>query len=133
MNYSTIKITTTQAEDILLKLFNIKGTAKELPGELDFNFRIKVEGSYQYILKVSRPDENEDYLDFQQKLLQFIEDKNKTLVSPKVIKDLHGNSISEIIDEHDTKRKVRLLSWSEIEKVSRFNRFSFVKGQPCCY
>ncbi|CAL2102092.1 Peptidase M23 [Tenacibaculum sp. 190130A14a] len=111
MNYNTIKITTTQAEAILLKLFNIKGAAKELPGELDFNFRIKVEGNYQYILKVSRPEENEGYLDFQQKLLQFIEQKNETSVSPKVIKDLEGNSISEIIDNHGRKRKVRLLTW----------------------
>ena len=45
MNYNTIKITTTQAEAILLKLFNIEGVAKELPGELDFNFRIKVDGN----------------------------------------------------------------------------------------
>lgn len=31
------------SENILLKLFDIKGTAKELSDEVDFNFRIKVE------------------------------------------------------------------------------------------
>ena len=40
MNYDKIKITAEQAENILLQEFNINGTAKELPGEVDFNFRI---------------------------------------------------------------------------------------------
>lgn len=111
MNYTTIKIDTKQAETILLKLFNIKGIAKELPGEVDFNFRIKVEDHYQYILKISRPEEDENYLDFQQKLLQFVEENGESLISPKVVKDIHGNSISEIIDDNRQKRKVRLLTW----------------------
>ena len=38
-----------------------------------FNFRIKVENSEEYVLKISRPDEDEAYLDFQQKIIQYIE------------------------------------------------------------
>ncbi|OSY86831.1 peptidase M23 [Tenacibaculum holothuriorum] len=111
MDYTTIKIDTIQAEAILLELFDVKGTAKELPGEVDFNFRIKIKDEYRYILKISRPEEDEDYLDFQQKLLQFVEQKGEHLISPKVIKDKNGNSISEIIDANGNKRKVRLLTW----------------------
>ena len=87
MNYTQIKISIQQAEKILFDLYNIKGTASELPGEVDFNFRIKTGDSEGYILKISRPNEDENYLDFQQQLLQHVEKNGQTLIAPKVIKD----------------------------------------------
>lgn len=135
MEYNKIKITPSQAENILLELFDIKGTASHLPGELDFNFRIKVEGEEGYILKVSRPDENENYLDFQQQLLQFADLNGNNLTTPKVIKDKNGNTISEITDEEGHPRKVRLLSWISGRVWSSVNpqlddlRFSL--GEQC--
>ncbi len=111
MNYNTIKVTTNQAENILWELFNIKGTASQLPGEVDFNFRIKIENEDKYILKISRPNEDEDYLDFQQKLLQYVEDKGQDLIAPRVVKDKEGKLISSIIDDFGNERKVRMLSW----------------------
>ncbi len=111
MNYNTIKITTNQAENILWELFNIKGTASSLPGEVDFNFRIKIENKAQYILKISRPNEDENYLDFQQRLLQYVEAKDQYLNAPRVVKDKEGNLISSITDDFGNERKVRMLSW----------------------
>ena len=57
MLYQNIKIDANKAEQILFEKFKIEGTAKELPGEIDFNFKIKSTNE-QYILKISRPDEN---------------------------------------------------------------------------
>jgi len=111
MNYNNLKISVQQAEKIALQLYNIEGVVSELPGELDFNFRIKVENNDGYILKISRPNENENYLDFQQKLLQFIEDNKVHLMTPKVINDTLENSVSEILDAYGKQRKVRLLTW----------------------
>lgn len=111
MTYDNLKITIQQAEDMLFNLFKIKGKASALPGEVDFNFRIKVENSEGYILKISRPNEDEGYLDFQQKLLQYVEANGQNLIAPKVIKDKEGNAISEITDTFGKQRKVRLLSW----------------------
>ncbi len=111
MNYDNLKISNQQAEDILLEIFNIKGSVSELPGEVDFNFRIKIENGDGYILKISRPNEDERYLDFQQKLLQFVEVNGQNLIAPKVIADVNGTSISEITDAFGNKRKVRLFSW----------------------
>ena len=70
MNYNNLKITNQQAEHILYNWFNLKAKVEEIPGEIDFNLRIKVENKEGYILKISRPKENEDYLDFQQKLFK---------------------------------------------------------------
>ncbi|MCF7567071.1 aminotransferase class III-fold pyridoxal phosphate-dependent enzyme [Sabulilitoribacter arenilitoris] len=111
INYCELQINTQQAENILFNLFNIKGHASALPGEVDFNFRIKIAHEEGYILKISRPDENENYLDFQQKLLQYCEAQGNNLIAPKVVADINGNAISEIIDDYGNKRKVRLLSW----------------------
>ncbi|WP_163514750.1 aminotransferase class III-fold pyridoxal phosphate-dependent enzyme [Gelidibacter japonicus] len=111
MNYDNLKISNQQAEDILFKLFQIKGKATALPGELDFNFRIKVDNGPGYILKISRPNENENYLDFQQQLLQFVADHGRNLMAPKVISDTNGNAISKITDDFGKERHVRLLSW----------------------
>jgi len=111
MDYNTVKIATEEAEKILFKIYKIKGTATKLPGELDFNFRIKIENEEGYVLKISRPNENENYLDFQQKLLQYVQNNGQNLIAPKVINDIKGQSFSEITDAKGIKRKVRLLTW----------------------
>ncbi len=135
MQYDALKITTQQAEDILFKLFNIKGKASELPGEVDFNFRIKIKNEEGYILKISRPDEDENCLDFQQKLLQHVATNGSNLIAPKVIHDTNGNTISSITDASGNKRNVRLLSWVSGRVLSAVNpqlgslRFSL--GEQC--
>lgn len=121
MEYSAIKINTGQAENILFELYNIKGKAFELPGELDFNFRIKVDNSEGYVLKISRPDEDESYLDFQQKILQHIEASTKEINAPKVISDNNGNAVSEFTDKTKNNRKVRLLTWVSGRVLSSVN------------
>ena len=135
MNYNNLKISTEQAENILFELFNIKGIASSLPGEVDFNFRIKIENKEGYILKISRPDENENYLDFHQKLLQHIELKNDNLIAPKVINDKSGDAISEFKDEFGNLRKVRLLTWISgriwNDVNPQLNDLRFSLGEQC--
>jgi len=110
-DYSNIRVTTKMAERIVRDHYGIEGIANSLPGEIDFNFRIKTKDGEGYILKISRPGENENYLDFQQKLLQYISDNGADLIAPKVIHDIKGNSISEITDAEGRIRKIRLLTW----------------------
>ncbi|MCL6267739.1 aminotransferase class III-fold pyridoxal phosphate-dependent enzyme [Flagellimonas myxillae] len=111
MDYQALKITSTQAEGIVKQLFNISGEAHPLPGEVDFNFRIKVPEGAGYILKVSRADEEVSYLEYQQALLQYVVEKDKGIISPQVIKDVDGKVISEYTDDNGNIRKVRLLTW----------------------
>jgi 4-aminobutyrate aminotransferase-like enzyme/Ser/Thr protein kinase RdoA (MazF antagonist) len=135
MEYNQIKISAKQAEEILFNLYNIKGTASELPGEVDFNFRIKVENSEGYILKISRPNEDENYLDFQQQLLQHVELNDQHLIAPKVIKNKNDAATPSITDAFGKERKVRLLTWISGRVWSSVNpqldslRFSL--GEQC--
>ncbi len=99
------------AEDIVLEHYGIKGNAGILPGEIDFNFRIKVKDGPGFILKISRPGEDVGYLDFQQKILQHISDNTENLIAPKVINDFQGNILTTITDANGENRKIRLLTW----------------------
>ena len=110
-DYNTLKITEATAEQIVLDNYDIVGQASQLPGEIDFNFRIKVHGGDGYILKISRPDAQAEYLEFQQQLLLYVEKKAKNVVSPLAIKDVKGNCLTSIDDEKGNQRQVRLLTW----------------------
>ena len=135
MNYSEVLITTKQAEDILFTLFNIKGKASKLPGEIDFNFKIKSDRGDEYLLKISRPEEDENYLDFQQKLLQHLEENKLGLIIAKVVKGKNDLGSSVFKDQFGKQRKVRLLTWISGRVWSNVNpqlddlRFSL--GEQC--
>ena len=111
MMHNQIKTNAIQAEKILLDVYNISGTATILPGEIDANFKIKVDGKNQYILKISPENTDELELDFQQKILTFLSDKNPTLNAPKIVLDKNNKAISVISLDEKTTLKVRLLTW----------------------
>jgi 4-aminobutyrate aminotransferase-like enzyme/Ser/Thr protein kinase RdoA (MazF antagonist) len=105
------QISTKRAEEILFELFDIKGNASRLPGEIDINFRIKIKNEEGYILKISRPDEDQEYYDFQKDILQFIEKQGGNIIAPRVISDKFGKCNSRIKNGLGEERNVRLLTW----------------------
>lgn len=109
-NVST-HISLEQAKEILLDLFNIKGSLTKLPGETDLNFQVVTENKSDYILKISQQDDNLDYLDLQQSLLQYLQTNKRNINAPRIIKDVSNNTISSFMDSHGNKRYVRLLTW----------------------
>lgn len=111
MDYKKIQITADEAVTIAQENFNVQGSAKKLPGEIDFNFKISGTNGEAFILKISRPDENKEYLDFQQQLLQYVATNAKGIGSPLIIPDTAGNTISQFQDRSGQTRMVRFLSW----------------------
>jgi 4-aminobutyrate aminotransferase-like enzyme/Ser/Thr protein kinase RdoA (MazF antagonist) len=110
MEYQDLKITFSEAKKILLSLFNISGSISELPGDVDFNFRVKVTGKDGYILKISRPNQDEGYLNFQQEILQHLSTYSH-ITAPKTIKSNQGKVTATYTDTNGHSRKVRLLTW----------------------
>lgn len=110
-NYKSLMISLSDATDLVAKLFNVKGVASQLDGEIDFNFKIECANKDWYILKISRPNESFAYLDFQQELLQFAIQNAEGIIVPTVILDQKGKAISQIVDQHGQTRFVRLLTW----------------------
>lgn len=112
VDYLSIQIKEEQAAHIVQELYNIKGEVTALPGEIDFNFRIKNKNE-SYLLKISRPDANEDYIDFQHKIIDFVYQSETQINSPKTIADINGHFISKWWDADGNDRSVRLLSWMD--------------------
>jgi len=110
MEYQDLKISISQAEEILAALYDIHGNLSELPGDVDFNFRVKVDHGDGYILKVSRPNQDEDYLNFQQAILLHLEN-HPEITAPQTIKSKDGKITTEYQDPKGNIRKVRLLTW----------------------
>ncbi|MCK4992428.1 MAG: phosphotransferase, partial [Bacteroidales bacterium] len=108
--YSHISITDRQAVNIASDLFGIKGVAVSFPGWIDFNFRID-SGGKSYLLKVSRPEADLEYLGFQNEILQHVAESDTDIESPVTLPDVHGNFISEFTDHKGNPRKVRMLTW----------------------
>ena len=113
MNFTFETLTIQDAENILFTLYNINGTASKLPGEIDANFKITVDDSPSFILKIAPKDVEILELDFQTKILQHLEQKNSEILLPKVILDKNGKAISEVSSKDKNTYKVRLLNFIE--------------------
>ena len=111
MNLQVHKMTTKQAEKILFETYTIVGKASLLPGEIDTNFKIQIDGKDAYILKISPENSDEHELDFQQSILAFLADKNTAVIAPKIVLDTNHKTISTISLDAKTTLKVRLLTW----------------------
>ena len=111
MNSNNYIVSTEEAEKILFEIYNITGEASKLPGEIDANFKIKIDKKNRYILKISAKNTDKNELDFQQKILQYLTDKNTSLITPKVILDKNKKTTSTISINGKSNLQVRLLSW----------------------
>jgi len=111
-SYPHHKLTEKQAEYISSTLFGATGKAHPLPGEVDFNFKIKAEKE-SFLLKVSRPDADPGYLEYQQALLQHISEGDQNVKSPAPLPDKKGKLVSMYTDDSGQVLPVRLLTWIE--------------------
>ncbi len=119
-NYLSIKITEDQAVQIAYDAYGIRGEAHPLPGELDFNFKIKSQ-SESYLMKVSRPGSSTEHIEFQQSLLQYINTESDQVNVPVPIPDTKGNPLCHFTDPMGEPRIVRMLSWIEGRLWSEVN------------
>ncbi|RLD23660.1 MAG: peptidase M23, partial [Bacteroidetes bacterium] len=118
-DYLAVQVTTIQALEIAIKIYHLEGEILALPGDEDFNFRIK-DKEESYILKVSRPNADLAYLEYQQELLTYLKTDSQS-ITPAPIPDVEGNKISTITDSSGKTRLVRLLSWIDGRLWSSIN------------
>lgn len=137
-NYTNIQITASEAAQIALERYQLDGEISPLPGELDFNFKLKTKEEV-FLLKISRPDADEQEIDFQEKILQWVAEHGKNITSPQLFKDKEGHYISKVVDGKGQTRLVRLLSfipgrlWSSVNPQNKNLLYSLGKeaGKLC--
>lgn len=110
MNYTDIQISSEEAAQILEVIYGLKARVKELPGEIDFNFYCVTAEDEKLVLKVSRPEEQEQFLDFQKCITEHLAD-NAALNTSRIVRSLDGSLLPIYMDRQGIQRKVRVLSW----------------------
>ncbi len=114
-------MTLLQAERIAFEVFNIKGFAKQLPGEIDLNFLIAVNKDEKYVLKVESAARNLDNLELQNAALNHLATKEIPIQFPKVIANKNGQAITAYTTENGQQVYLRLLTWVEGRLLAKVN------------
>ena len=114
-------MTTIQAADIVSNIFNIRGNAQTLPGEIDLNFLITVNPSEKYVLKVESTTRSLVNLQLQNEMLQHLAQKKIPLKIPRLVVNKHGEDITEYTTSTGQNVYLRLLTWVEGRLLAKVN------------
>ncbi|HLJ46872.1 MAG TPA: aminotransferase class III-fold pyridoxal phosphate-dependent enzyme [Bryobacteraceae bacterium] len=76
-------------------------SAVELPSERDQNFRLTEAGGHEFVLKIANSEEKPEFLDLQNRMLEFLAGAGTGLQFPRLIPARSGESNAQ----------VRLLTW----------------------
>ena len=105
---------TDEAVSIAADKYAIHASAHPLVSDRDQNFRLDAQDSKRYTLKISNQAEQERVVDFQNRALIHIENKDALLSLPRVVTDLDGQ-LHCSIQKNDNMHFVRVLSWVDGE------------------
>ena len=120
------QVTTAEAERIAARLYSLNVSAAPLPSERDQNFLLSVsaaslqglpgEPDYddaRFVLKIANSEEAFEILELQNRLIQFLGDRDMSLMFPRVVLTVAGNDIARIKTENGHEHFVRLFTWLE--------------------
>jgi 4-aminobutyrate aminotransferase-like enzyme/Ser/Thr protein kinase RdoA (MazF antagonist) len=110
--YNKIKIDSEEAAIILDEFYGLKGRISAQAGEIDFNFKVATE-SGSFLLKVSRPNADNDYLAFQEALLDQLTASDALPHYPQIILTKKKTKSANYEDKNGELRVVRVLNWIE--------------------
>ncbi|MFT6808766.1 MAG: 4-aminobutyrate aminotransferase-like enzyme/Ser/Thr protein kinase RdoA (MazF antagonist) [Saprospiraceae bacterium] len=109
--FKDLVVSEAQAASLAKEYFNLNVSAKVLPGEVDFNFKLSGIDGTSYLLKVSRDDTSLKELQFQQSIIEHLSAQSLPFAIPSMLPNKRGAYITSLIDVHGTKRRLRLQSW----------------------
>ena len=96
---------------ILKENYGLSGELAQLEGEIDNNLKIQTAQGDIFMLKIYGSDRDNQFLDFQEKILLYLSDNFKKPVVPKIIKTTNGNLSTIFKDDKGDKRNIKLFSW----------------------
>lgn len=99
------------ASAIVLSLYGLHTESQPLPGERDYNFRLRTTTGETFVLKIAPAGEPEDVLDLQNKALAHLAASDSSLLVPRVHPLSTGETIATVTDRNGVAHFVRLLSY----------------------
>ena len=119
--FSDLLVSEEKAVSLSHEYFDLQVEAKILPGEVDFNFRLRTADGTTYLLKVSRDDTSIEELQFQESLMTHLFKNDLPFSIPSLISNNQGDFITSLIDDQGIKRWIRLQSWVEGRMLADVN------------
>jgi len=107
------------AQDLVLKLWNIKGLAMELPSERDQNFQLHAGSGADYILKIANALEKKEVLELQVLAIRHLARTVRGYNWTEIIKTSSREDIATADGRGGTKHFVRLLTFLPGEFLSK--------------
>ena len=80
-----MKISISHVKKIVKDLYSIEGRLSVLPGEIDFNYKLKTSEGLSFVLKIAPSNCNIEYLEFQQNILQYLNQQSTQKELPKAV------------------------------------------------
>ena len=100
-----------EAQAIVLKLWNLTSTARELPSERDLNFHIRAENGPEFVLKISNSREKREVLELQVQAIRHLARHVPDYSWTELLKTESGEDIATVEHREGTKHLVRLMSY----------------------
>src|SRR6266480_1475969 len=104
------RIALDDAARIAADLYGLNTTVSTLPSERDQNFFLQTESGERYVLKIANAEEDFDFLNFQNELIQFLAARQIDLKFPRIAPTRAGKNIASITTPDSQKHFVRLLT-----------------------
>lgn len=87
--------TSSKASEIAREYFNLIAKATKLDGYADENFHLKVDSGEEFLLKISK-DIDRNQLDFQNKILEYLSEKDLPFQTSEIVVDKEGKEFIEL-------------------------------------
>lgn len=100
--------TDAEAGQAAVTLYGVSGLISRLPGEYDNNFHLKTENGNEYLLKISRPDEEQAVIDLQNQALLHLHQSERNYDCPVLHPTLAGELTGRIASKAGSTHLVRL-------------------------
>jgi 4-aminobutyrate aminotransferase-like enzyme/Ser/Thr protein kinase RdoA (MazF antagonist) len=102
-----------EAARLASELYGFTVAAESLTSERDQNFLVRDSANQRFVLKIANAEENLDFLDLQNRIIQFLGSSHLTTEFPRVIRTKAGDEIARVEGQNGSQHFVRLLTWLE--------------------
>ncbi|PHN08290.1 aminotransferase class III-fold pyridoxal phosphate-dependent enzyme [Flavilitoribacter nigricans] len=119
---TSYQITTADAQLWIEKHWSLAvRTIRPLPGEVDLNFYVETEDDKAFTFKVSRPQADEEAVDFQQEALQWLIQHTLPIELPYPIPNHQDQMLTLEQDEQGEERVLRMVQWVPGKVLAKTN------------
>lgn len=108
--HSRANLDETVALDAVREHYGLDGTLSPLPGERDLNFLLEIEGGVRCVVKVSSPDEAQEILEFENRMIERLAGETNGLV-PGLVAARSGQTLIEHKDPAGATHRIRIIEF----------------------